>query len=205
MASPLLARKGRDLQRYENHLRLVAGCIPYKINVQTDNQSGDLMNLVEVLMIGSPGRHDFVFPKGGWETDETACEAACREALEEAGVRGIIDEIELGQWIFRSKSRQVTCSQEGSCKGYMFALEVTEELDYWPEQEVHGRKWVTMGEAFKLCRYDWMREALDLFKNRLFSKSNPISKSLLSVPALYEPSQFCFMKSTQAEQAIALC
>lgn len=28
--------------------------------------------------------------QGGWENDETVEEAACREALEEAGVKGII-------------------------------------------------------------------------------------------------------------------
>ncbi|CAL9093463.1 unnamed protein product [Musa hybrid cultivar] len=170
MPAPLLARKGRHLQRYENQLRLVAGCIPYKIIGKPDNQSGDLINGVEVLMISSPGRHDFVFPKGGWETDETVCEAACREALEEAGVRGIIDEIELGNWVFRSKSSQGTCSQEGGCRGHIFALEVTEELDNWPEQKMHGRKWVALEEAYALCRYDWMREALDLFRIYLFSK-----------------------------------
>ncbi|THU45830.1 hypothetical protein C4D60_Mb02t22120 [Musa balbisiana] len=93
MSSHLLARQGRHLQRYDNQLRLVAGCIPYKINGNSSNQSGDLMNRVEVLMISSPGRHDLIFPKGGWEKDETACEAACREALEEAGVRGIIKRV----------------------------------------------------------------------------------------------------------------
>lgn len=29
--------------------------------------------------------------QGGWESDETVEEAACREALEEAGVRGILN------------------------------------------------------------------------------------------------------------------
>lgn len=28
--------------------------------------------------------------QGGWENDETVTEAACREALEEAGVKGIV-------------------------------------------------------------------------------------------------------------------
>lgn len=36
--------------------------------------------------------HYFLF-QGGWENDETLGEAACREALEEAGVRGIINVI----------------------------------------------------------------------------------------------------------------
>lgn len=32
----------------------------------------------------------FLLYQGGWEDDETVEEAACREALEEAGVKGII-------------------------------------------------------------------------------------------------------------------
>lgn len=50
----------------------------------------------------------------------------------------------LGDWVFRSKSRQNSCSSEGSCKGYMFALQVTEELDTWPEKANHDRKWVSV-------------------------------------------------------------
>ena len=35
-------------------------------------------------------REDWIFPKGGWELNESAEEAALREAHEEAGVRGRI-------------------------------------------------------------------------------------------------------------------
>lgn len=82
--SLIVARTGRHLQRYDNNLRLVSGCIPYRL-AKTEDQ-----NRIEVLMVSSPKRDDMVFPKGGWESDETVEEAACREALEEAGVRGII-------------------------------------------------------------------------------------------------------------------
>lgn len=51
-------------------------------------------------------------------------------------------EIPLGRWEFRSKSSNDSCSQEGWCRGYMFALEVTEELETWPEQKNHARQWV---------------------------------------------------------------
>lgn len=60
-------------------------------------------------------------------------------------------------------------------------------------------KQVTVAEAYKLCRYDWMREALDLFKDHLYSEY------VLSNPGLYEPPKFCLMKPTPAEPAIALC
>lgn len=48
---------------------------------------------VEVLMITTRGGQSLVFPKGGWESDETVETAAQRETMEEAGVRG---ELEVG-------------------------------------------------------------------------------------------------------------
>jgi hypothetical protein len=80
--------------------------------------SSDDARQVEVLMISTPNRADMVFPKvtaarisiqsssrvsvlwnlnmpvlwqGGWEDDEDVYQAACREAMEEAGVKGIIN------------------------------------------------------------------------------------------------------------------
>lgn len=158
--SVVLARTGRDRQRYENNFRLVSGCIPYRLTKDDDE---GLCHRIKVLMVSSPNRNDLVFPKGGWEDDETVVEAACREALEEAGVRGIVREVPLGVWEFRSKSREDLCSLEGGCRGYMFALEVTEELDTWPEQQNRDRKWLNIQEAFRFCRYEWMREALEAF------------------------------------------
>uniref|UniRef100_A0A803QKW4 AP2/ERF domain-containing protein n=1 Tax=Cannabis sativa TaxID=3483 RepID=A0A803QKW4_CANSA len=100
---------------------------------------------------------------GGWEDDETREEAACREALEEAGVIGILRETPLGEWEFRSKSKENNGNMEGGCKGYMFALEVTEILEIWPERQNRDRRWLKIDEAFELCRYEWMREALKAF------------------------------------------
>jgi len=44
-----------------------------------------------VLLITSRGGKGWVFPKGGWEDDETVEAAAKRETVEEAGVRGTIE------------------------------------------------------------------------------------------------------------------
>ncbi|KAL6193472.1 hypothetical protein ACLB2K_034556 [Fragaria x ananassa] len=158
--SCLTARTGRQRQRYEDQLRLVSGCIPYRFEETVGSSNCNVGKKLLVLMISSPNRDDLVFPKGGWENDETMHEAACREALEEAGVKGVLGETPLGQWEFRSKSKQNNGSLQGGCRGYMFALRVTEELDSWPEQAIYGRKWVSIEDAFRFCRYDWMREAL---------------------------------------------
>ncbi|XP_023645666.1 nudix hydrolase 12, mitochondrial isoform X2 [Capsella rubella] len=164
--SVLSSRTGRDRQRYDNNFRLVSGCIPYRLikaDETEEDSSVDFVNKLEVLMVSSPNRHDLVFPKGGWEDDETVLEAASREAMEEAGVKGTLREDPLGVWEFRSKSSTVEDECLGCCKGYMFALEVTEELEDWPERENRDRKWLNVKEALELCRYEWMQRALEEF------------------------------------------
>ncbi|PKU81897.1 nudix hydrolase 12, mitochondrial [Dendrobium catenatum] len=182
----IVARTGRNFQRYEEKFRLVAGCIPYRWKETVENGADNLQDRLEVLMISSPNRQDLIFPKGGWENDETIVEAASREALEEAGVRGIIKEPILGEWKFKSKSRQNSCSSEGTCKGYMFAMEVTEELQCWPEQASHDRRWLCTSDAWKICRYDWMREALSSCITFLSGQT------LFSSVKLEEPSSYFF-------------
>ncbi|GLJ46255.1 hypothetical protein SUGI_0974570 [Cryptomeria japonica] len=152
----LVARTGRHQQRYdEKKYRLVAGCIPFRYKVAAEGKKA-----VEVLMVSSQsGGERLLFPKGGWENDESVQEAACREALEEAGVRGTIKK-HLGSWEFRSKRYQDDCGHEGFCRAQMFALFVTEELESWPEKNNRQRKWVTITEAAELCCYDWMQAAL---------------------------------------------
>ncbi|KAG2268020.1 hypothetical protein Bca52824_062575 [Brassica carinata] len=149
--SVLSSRTGRDRQRYDNNLRLVSGCIPYRMIKDESSEEDTSVDFVN---------------KGGWEDDETVLEAASREAMEEAGVKGLLREVPLGVWEFRSKSSS-RCNVEdecsGGCKGYMFALEVTEELQEWPERENRERKWLNVKEALELCRYEWMQRALEEF------------------------------------------
>ncbi|CAN6548572.1 unnamed protein product [Malus baccata var. baccata] len=153
--SCLTARTGRQRQRYDGHLRLVSGCIPYKFEKIAGGCSGNIEQKLLVLMISSPNRDDLVFPKDN----------------------------PLGVWEFRSKSKQNSCSLQGGCKGFMFAMEVTEELDSWPEQANYGRKWLTIEEAFRFCRYDWMREALGKLLTTLSkSRENNTRNELEELP-----------------------
>lgn len=197
-SDPLVARKGRLRQRYDGEYRLVAGCVPYRVDADGQTQ---------LLMVSTPNRDDLVFPKGGWEDDEDVHEAACREALEEAGVRGAINRSALGMWVFRSKSSPVSSdSPRGACKGYIFALEVAEELEQWPEQDTHGRQWVSPADAYRLCRYDWMREALSALLDRLTEEPEPPKSP--AAEGLGDHAGVCMMvKATTAaaDRAVALC
>uniref|UniRef100_A0A2P2KDF6 Uncharacterized protein MANES_02G077800 n=1 Tax=Rhizophora mucronata TaxID=61149 RepID=A0A2P2KDF6_RHIMU len=159
----LVSRTGRHLQRYNKGRRLVVGCIPYRYKIQKQNCL-DTEEGLEVLVISSQKKKKGVlFPKGGWELDESIKEAASRETLEEAGVRGIV-ECELGKWRFRSKS------DDTYHEGYMFPLLVQEQLDFWPEKNVRQRIWMSVAEAKEACQHWWMKEALDVLVNRLMSQ-----------------------------------
>ncbi|WVZ75224.1 hypothetical protein U9M48_023303 [Paspalum notatum var. saurae] len=203
------ARTGRLKQRYDNEFRLVAGCVPYR--AKKDDEAGnppcssdddDGAAEVEVLMISTPNRADMVFPKGGWEDDEDVYQAASREAMEEAGVKGTINRVALGHWVFKSKSSQNSSSPRGACKGYIFAMEVTEELQSWPEQETHHRRWLSPAQAYQMCRYDWMREALTALLERL-SMIEPVAAA--TTQDLTDQTGMYMMLQATTDGAVALC
>ncbi|XP_051138549.1 nudix hydrolase 16, mitochondrial isoform X2 [Andrographis paniculata] len=167
--SELVARTGRHQQRYEDGYRLIAGCVPFRFRNVNDDGNGTSNKIVEVLMINSTSGPGLLFPKGGWENDETAEEAAEREAIEEAGVRGDLVHF-LGYYPFKSKTLQDECSPEGLCRAAMYALHVKEELDSWPEKSLRERSWLTVPEAIDCCRHLWMREALEKGFSKWFAE-----------------------------------
>lgn len=123
------ARSGREQQRYDGDTRLVAGCLP----VMPDGR---------VVLIGSVKRTDWILPKGGWESDETAAESAVREAYEEAGIKGKVT-ADLGL-------HEIVSSRGNKSRAAMFLLLVTEVLPDWPEKH-RKRQLVSLEEAFALC------------------------------------------------------
>ncbi|KAM0952760.1 putative hydrolase [Dioscorea sansibarensis] len=148
------SRQGRQLQRYNtNGYRLVVGCIPYRLKKEEGKTSADDV-VLEILVITSQKGHGMMFPKGGWEIDESMTQAAFREAMEEAGVIGTI-ECDLGTWLYKSKHNK------SFHEGFMFGLNVSEELLQWPEMETRKRKWVKVEEVRIGCQYQWMKEALE--------------------------------------------
>ncbi|VAI60544.1 unnamed protein product [Triticum turgidum subsp. durum] len=153
----LVARQGRELQRYSTSTggRIVVGCIPYRMR---DGGDSDGEGELEVLVISSQKGHGMMFPKGGWELDESMDDAARREALEEAGVRGEMGKV-LGCWHYQSRRYQTTY------EGIMYPLRVTDELQQWPEMASRKRTW-------QLCSRSW-RDASTAGCGRRSRSSSP--------------------------------
>ncbi|XP_047320989.1 nudix hydrolase 18, mitochondrial-like [Impatiens glandulifera] len=155
------SRTGRQLQRYIDGCRQVVGCIPYRFRkLGKSNTNSNSIEDIEVLLVSSQKGKAWLFPKGGWENDESIEIAARRETLEEAGVVGDVKS-ELGRWRYKSKS------QEKYHEGYMFSLLVKEQLDVWPEKNARRRVWMTVNEAREKCPHSWMIEALDVFESQI--------------------------------------
>ncbi|EER88177.1 hypothetical protein BDA96_10G128900 [Sorghum bicolor] len=162
MAAVMVARQGRELQRYSASTggRVVVGCVPYRVR----NDGG---GEVEVLVISSQKKGPaggVLIPKGGWELDESMDEAARREAAEEAGVVGETGPA-LGRWCYRSRSYDATY------EGFVLPLRVTRELDRWPEMAARRREWVSAAEAIARCPHLWMREALQRFADTVAAEA----------------------------------
>ena len=73
-------------------------------------------------MVSNKRGDSMIFPKGGWETDETAEEAAQRESFEEAGVRGRVRP--LGVFEFCSKSQALAGRGDGKGLAHVFVMDV---------------------------------------------------------------------------------
>lgn len=89
---------------------------------------------LEVLLVTTRSGKGWTIPKGFIEPGMTPVESACKEAAEEAGVRGIPSGRSLGTYT-RPK-------WGGMCRIAAFPLKVTKVMASWPEMECRRREWV---------------------------------------------------------------
>lgn len=94
---------------------------------------------LQVLLITSSSRKRWQIPKGHIEPFQTPRECAAVEAWEEAGIKGNISLDPVGHWEY---------SKRGFAFGVeVFAMEVTQVLDRWPECLERGRCWFAPEDA----------------------------------------------------------
>ncbi len=96
----------------------------------------------------------WILPKGGWEEDESAQEAAAREAYEEAGVLGDVKHA-LPDVRFAGK-------KGGACRMILFVMDVKELLERWPEAQQRRRELFTLEEAMDKTRPEMRRCLSDM-------------------------------------------
>lgn len=101
-----------------------------------------------VALVTSRETKRWILPKGQVEKKLPPCRVAEKEAYEEAGLTGAISTDPYG--VFDSFKR-LKNGREIPCQIVVFLLEVTTELDKWPEQDQRERRWCSPGEAALLA------------------------------------------------------
>ena len=114
---------------------------------------------LEVLLITSRKRKRWVPPKGVVEPEMTAPASAAKEAMEEAGVQGPVDERPLGSYRYRKWG--------GTCTVEVFAMKVTEESASWPEADFRTREWMPPEEAASRVDEEELKRILETFPDRV--------------------------------------
>jgi 8-oxo-dGTP pyrophosphatase MutT (NUDIX family) len=102
---------------------------------------------VEVMLVTSRDTGRWVLPKGWPEFGEQFCEAAAREAGEEAGLRGAISSQEAGRYYY---SKGLADGGNVPCEVLVYPLEVDDVADKWKEKGERKRKWVSPAKAAEM-------------------------------------------------------
>jgi diphosphoinositol-polyphosphate diphosphatase len=134
--APEMDKPARVNQKYEDGARLLACCIPVRYSSNVGSECP------QFLLVSSRSQNGLLFPKGGWENDESLENAATREAFEEAGIKGKLELPHFGVYEFSSKK----CDNDGHGQKrivYVFLLEVSQVLEKWPESGHRQRFWVS--------------------------------------------------------------
>jgi 8-oxo-dGTP pyrophosphatase MutT (NUDIX family) len=106
-----------------------SGVIPYR-------GQGDE---IEILLITSRKRKRWIIPKGIIEQELSAAESALKEAMEEAGIEGILLPTPIGEYEYPKWG--------GICRVEVYLLYVTKLHQNWPEKTLRNRKWMNVEKA----------------------------------------------------------
>jgi 8-oxo-dGTP pyrophosphatase MutT (NUDIX family) len=100
--------------------------------------------VLRVLLITSRDTGRWVIPKGGIEPGFSAREAAAQEALEEAGIIGILARQALGTYIYDKRLRS---GRSVPAVVKVFPMRVEKQRKQWPERLQRQIEWMPPEDA----------------------------------------------------------
>ena len=120
-------------------------------------------NELEILLVTSKHNRRWIIPKG-WPVEGQQPQAnAAREALEEAGVLGDIENKALGFFhYFKTLRRSIIVP----CKVEVYPLRVSRCLKTWGEADARDRRWCTVDDAVAAVVEPELRQLIRKFAAR---------------------------------------
>jgi 8-oxo-dGTP pyrophosphatase MutT (NUDIX family) len=112
---------------------------------------------IEIMLITSRETQRWVIPKGWPMEHRSDVEAAAQEAYEEAGIKGRMAIGAVGQYSYAKRAQR---GGKTRCKVDVFAMEVTEILDLWPEAHQRRRQWFSPQDAAELVNEPELAEII---------------------------------------------
>ncbi len=119
-----------------------SGVIPYIKN------NGD----IDIVLITNIKSKRWVIPKGVIELDLTPQASAVKEAYEEAGIKGIVEENEVGSYQY--------VKWGDICTVKVYLLKVTNLLTDWPEKDKRTRRLCSVEEALSMIEEEGLKRII---------------------------------------------
>lgn len=107
---------------------------------------------IEILMITSRSGKHWIVPKGIVEPNLLPSESAAKEALEEAGVEGVIHSTSVGSYKYKKWG--------DVCKVQVFLMQVIKTHIQWAEKEMRTRRWMSIEKACQHVREKKLRKLM---------------------------------------------
>ncbi len=149
-------RKPAPQQPLDSEAARQSGAIPYKV---VDGQ-------VVFLLVTSRRTGRWIFPKGAPIEGLTPQEVAAREALEEAGVEGAVEDAPIGAY----SSVKVKGVRRIDIEIDMYPLAVEAQHETWAETGQRHRHWVLLPEARRLLSEPRLAEMAVQLQERLLRR-----------------------------------
>jgi 8-oxo-dGTP pyrophosphatase MutT (NUDIX family) len=119
------------------------------------------------LLITSRQSGRWIFPKGGLSGSLGPAESAAREALEEAGVEGEVARAPIGSY-----RTALSDSVRSLVVVDLYPLQVTTQLEEWPEMAERHRHWALLPEARRLLARRGPAVLVERFSRQMISSSS---------------------------------
>lgn len=103
---------------------------------------------VQVALITTRERKRWIIPKGWPEKQLSLREVAALEAVEEAGLEGVLAEKPAGSFVYRKRHDR---GYEVPCRVFVFPMLVCQQHLKWKEQDQRKLKWYPIVEAARLA------------------------------------------------------